>query len=181
MQNLRIKLAALLIPLAVMISACAAVDVPKNWLDEPDDFARNSFGGWIEIVMNTEKENKFSGELLAVSGDSVFIVNDSFQSFAWSGIKEAKLTAYDANVGNMTPLVVLGALSTISNGFYLVFTLPMWTIGGLIAVPARSTDPIINYPEKNYAGFAPYCRFPQGLPESVIRKNLRIKPVRPQM
>jgi hypothetical protein len=76
----------------------------------------------------------------------------------------------------MGGLVLLGTLSTISNGAFLLFTAPMWIIGGSIATGARSFEPIVDYPKRDWGHLAPFARYPQGMPRGIDRKQIKMKP-----
>jgi len=100
-------------------------------------------------------------------------------AIALSDVQSARLAAYNANADRMGALVTLGTLSTISNGFYLVFTAPLWMIGGSVAAGRRSHEPILDYPEAKFQNFAPYARYPQGLPPGIDRRKIKMKKPRP--
>jgi hypothetical protein len=58
---------------------------------------------------------------------------------------------------------------------FLVFTMPMWLIGGTIAATSRSFDPIIDCQPSDLKSLAPWARFPQGLPPDLERSSVRMK------
>jgi hypothetical protein len=69
---------------------------------------------------------------------------------------------------------------TLNRGRFTVGfdSMPMWLKGGPIVASNRSYEPIIDYPEKPLKEFAPFARFPQGLPPGLDRGMIRMK-VRP--
>jgi hypothetical protein len=50
----------------------------------------------------------------------------------------------------------------------------MWIIGGSIAATSRSFDPVVDYPSKPLIDFAPFARYPQGLPPGLDRGAIQM-------
>jgi hypothetical protein len=92
-----------------------------------------------------------------------------------AAVKRGKLTAYAAEKGAVTTWAVLGALSTISNGGFLILTAPMWIIGGPLAVGSESRAPERKNPPLTWVELAPFARFPQGMPEGIALTALQPK------
>jgi hypothetical protein len=163
--------------LAVGSAACVSNTAPKGWLPKPIEAQSAAYGGWIELTYQGEDEKRRSeGELIAVSADSVWLLNDSQGLVvATATIKRGKLTAYAAQKGDLTTWVVLGTLSTLSNGGFLLFTAPMWIIGGSITVGNETRAPERKSPPLGWGELAPFARFPQGLPEGIELSALRPK------
>ncbi len=159
-----------LLMLLFFLTGCATTNVPYNWLDNPEQTAAGSYGGWIDITTPT---SRLSGELIAINGDTVFIVKDSLMQIMSADITKARLVYYDAS--SLAGQVILGTLSTASNGLFLVFTAPMWLIGGPLAARARTYEPILDYPEHSLPDFRPYARYPVSIPQGMDRSNIRIK------
>ena len=90
-------------------------------------------------------------------------------------VKKGKLTAYAAQKDGLTAWMLLGTLSTISNGGFLIFTAPMWLIGGSLAVGGESRAPERQSPPLTCVELAPFARFPQGLPEGIALTTLQEK------
>jgi hypothetical protein len=72
-------------------------------------------------------------------------------------------------------MTFLGTVSTISNGWFLVFTAPMWMIGGGITSSKLSYNAIVDYPRMELNRFAPFARYPQGLPSVIDRSRIKMK------
>jgi hypothetical protein len=118
---------------------------------------------------------RFGGELIAVSKDTVFFADRTFHGIATSDIRSARLVIYDAE--NLGVFVPIGTASTLSNGWYAIFTMPLWIVGGTIAAVARSYEPIYDFPQYPLDKLAPYARFPQGIPQDLDRSHIRMKAV----
>ncbi len=158
---------------SLFVFSCAATHAPRGWLESPNDIQTDTYGGWLNL--ETKTKAKLAGELIAISNDSIFIANETFHTIARSDIKSARLVAYKSNAGGMGGLVFLGTLSTISNGLLLVLTAPLWIIGGSLATTSRSFEPIIDYPKTELSRFAPFARYPQGLPSGIDRNQIKMK------
>ncbi len=164
-----------------LLSSCASVHAPYGFLPPgAKSLQKESYGSWIElhVINNRSKDFMVSGELIAVSNDSVFVLDQNiFRAVSVFDIQKARLVEYNSHASELGPLVLLGALSTASHGFYLFLTAPLlWILGGSLAVSSRSRDPILDYPKHSFAEMSKFARFPQGLPKNLNRDELRSKP-----
>ncbi len=152
---------------------CAHTNAPGGWLSEPQDLSSDPYGGWVTLKLKSNEQ--LTGELIAVSGDSIYVADSSLHVVAQSDVLKARLVAYNSHAGKMGTWTILGTLSTISHGFFLLLSAPVWMIGGGIATVARSREPILDYPKHNFNRFAPFARFPGGLPEDIDRSRIVMK------
>ena len=174
----RVRLArvvAWLAMLAGVTGGCATNPAPKDWLPGAAEAARTAYGGWIELDVRQPPDSgsnvrteRIEGEFLSVGPDTALriLTADSVRVVFPSSVRQARLCAYDvqSTVGAST---AMGALATLSNGWYFVFTAPVWIIGGALATgpawsPAKSSVPGHTWPE-----LSGYARFPQGWPEGL--------------
>lgn len=162
---------------ACLLMSCAASQAPRRWLPNPLTTQTESYGGWVKLEYLTPEKKKtaVSGELIAVNADSVFVAGTGFYAVALSSVKSARLEAYESYSGEVGGLAMLGTLTTISNGAFLIFTAPMWIIGGSAVSASRSREPMIDYPKRDWNRLAAFARFPQGLPEGLDRRNIKMK------
>jgi hypothetical protein len=162
---------------AAFCAACARNSAPKGWLPKPAEAQVSTYGGWIELTYQEANEQRgIDGELIAVSADSLWVLNEQ-QGLVipTTAAKKAKLTAYGAQTGALTTWTVVGTLATISNGAFLIFTAPMWLIGGPLTVGGESRSAERKTPPLSWVELAPYARFPQGMPEGLGLPTLRPK------
>lgn len=174
MQNHRTVIRVFTLLVNTFVSGCANTYAPNRWLSDPDDIRSEPYGGWIRVECTSEV---LSGELVAICHDSVFVADSILHATPQSSVMNARLVTYYAGEG-IGAAVFLGTLSTISNGWFLVFTAPMWLIGGTIAASSRSYAPIIDFPESSWEKIIPFARYPQGLPLGIDRDAIRMKPRR---
>jgi hypothetical protein len=154
--------------LAVACTACAHNTAPPGWLPKPAESQAAAYGSWIELTYQGSEERRTDGELIAVSAESVWVLSgNQGVVIPTAAVKSGKLTAYAAQKGGPTLWTIVGTLSTISNGAFLILTAPMWMIGGSLAVAGESRAPERRTPRLAWAELAPYARFPQGLPPGI--------------
>lgn len=168
----RVSLAA-----AVTCAACARNSAPDGWLPKPAEAQATAYGGWIELTyQDGDVTRRADGELIAVSADSVWVLNEN-QGLVipTTAVQRGKLTAYAAQTGTMSIWTAVGTLATISNGAFLIFTAPMWIIGGTLATAGESRAPQRNSPPLAWVDLAPFARFPQGVPDGIEVTALQAK------
>lgn len=111
--------------------------------------------------------------MIAVSADRIYVLTVSgLVDVPQASVTRAQLDAYRTAQGAIAGWFILGLLSTASHGGYLLLSVPMWLIGGGVALSAESHAALISYPKKPFAAFRPYARFPQGLPADLERTEL---------
>lgn len=163
----------------VPIAGCASNTAPAHFLPAPLQSQRESFGGWIELEVTDsgKRQHRVEGELLAVSATEVWVLGDSGGVVVLTGmVKAGQLTGYRSSAGAISGYSALGTLSTISNGVLLIFTAPMWIIGGSIAAGSESRQPVRKVPPLKWPQLREWARFPQGMPEGLDPGSLRPKP-----
>ena len=179
MKTLNRYIVILMFVTLIHISGCASTTAPHGWLPPPSVAQHEGFGSWISVSYRTgDLIRTVHGELIAIHSNQVFILTvQELTSISTDSIYDMKLTAYNARAGGLTGWTCLGILSTISHGVFLIFTSPVWLIGGSIATVGRSYEPQMTYPARLLIEFHAYARFPHGLPEGIDRQSL--KPKRP--
>lgn len=170
MQNHNILHSIQILLICTLITSCAATKVPSGWLPEAEKSSMNIFGGWVEVKLS---KGQIIGELISLTDDTMFVVKDSLYAIVVTDILKARLVTYNAS--SLGGNAFFGTLSTLSNGVLLIFTAPMWIIGGSIAAISRSFDPIIDYPNKPLKQFLPFARYPQGFPPGLDRTKIKMK------
>lgn len=162
---------------ALGCAACRGTSVPKDWLPGPQEAQTTSYGGWIELHYSGEQNrHRALGELIAASADSIWVLNDSQAAVVPTAtVDSGKLFAYDPRLGNVTGWAAAGMVSTISNGVFLVFTAPMWLLGGGMAGQSEARAAQRKSPPRSWAELAMFARFPQGMPNGLELSGLRLK------
>lgn len=163
----------------ILVAACAGNPAPAGFLPSPSAAVRDVYGGWIEVTVPVGRnDSTVAGELIAVRADTVWILPDSGPVVAVpsSTVKKGRVARYNSQSGAIAGFTALGVVSTISNGFLLGITAPLWIITGIVASSNESHAPLRGVPPLAWADLAAYARFPQGLPPGVDLGEIRPKP-----
>jgi hypothetical protein len=167
----------LALTLAVLATGCVRHTAPPDFLADPAEAQRTAFGGWADVSFRgAGGVEHASGELIAATSDSLWILSPPGHVIPVADIVDGELVGYDARAEQVGGAVALGVVSTISNGAFLIFTAPMWLIGGSVAARSQGQVAIDELPAARWEALAAFARFPQGMPEGIELADLR--PVR---
>jgi hypothetical protein len=164
--------------LMLVVLACQANPSPEEWLPTPEATPQWPRGGWIVIDRAVADSTAprlplIDGELLAVSPDSGWVLTDQgVEAVAAADVAQATLVGWDPQTEKLGLWTAIGAVSTISNGVILVFTAPMWVIGGSLATASHSRRPVLTTDDDQWLDLRLYARFPQGLPPGLDLASL---------
>jgi hypothetical protein len=152
-------------------AACYTSTAPEDWLGNAESMQRGAYGGWITVT-RTDR-SYYSGELIAAQQDSIYILNAAgLVVTATSDMTAAKMETFRAKITSNAFWGTAGAFSTLSHGFVLILTAPLWIISTTAATAAYSRAPLIKTTQ--WSELAPYARFPQGMPRGLDRARLRM-------
>lgn len=163
---------------ACCVAGCASRLAPKGWLPIAVDAQSEAHGGWIALRLSGPSPMAVhQGELLAVSADSIFVLEDSTcLGVPAARVADATLMGYDSNKGMLGFWTFGGTLSTASHGWGLIISAPVWLITGITATASQSHAPQMKFKSASWARARAYARFPQGFPAGLDRSSLRPKP-----
>jgi hypothetical protein len=166
---------------AVVVMACSPASAPRGYLPSSRGSAYDTYGGWIHVQTGGYARRSVNGELIAIEADSMYVLTASeFEILLIQDIETATLVGYDSDAGYMVGWTVAGMLSTLSHGYILVFSAPVWLLGGLAAATTESSATQRVFPkDATLESLARYSRFPQGLPDGVDLSMLKRKPTKP--
>jgi len=176
MQSQRIKI---LIFLSIFISCAPRYPA---FVPELKEIPSNPYGSFIKIKL--KNGDTISGELIAVSNDSVFVYRLSLRKFEVLDIREiefAKIVIYRKQYALIIIWGLLGTLSTITHGLAAIITAPSWCLGTLIALGIHASEQnevVYPYPNKDFKYLAKFSRYPQGLPPDLKKKILEEEKLR---
>jgi hypothetical protein len=113
------------------------------------------------------------GELIAVDQTAFHVLSRTgFQSAPRASVRRITLTGYGNRARTLALWSVFGGASTLSHGFYLLFTAPTWTVGGIVASLKEKHASIWHDEDVAFR----FARFPQGLPPGFDPKTLGALP-----
>ena len=148
--------------------ACATIPGHPPSLPTASELPRDPRGSWIAVKTDS---GLTAGELLAVEKDStVYVLTDGprVASIPDRDVRSAHLVRFDPQAGSIAGLTFGGVLSTLSNGWALIFTAPAWIIVGTVATATRSHEPEMTLQKHDWKPILPYARFPAGLPPGFL-------------
>jgi hypothetical protein len=163
---------SLLLILCTLLIGCAASYAPDNWLPETADVPQNVFGGWItvitapDILNPDEKWMEYSGEFIASEDSVIIILYDSLYQIPKSKIVNSILELDQKNTTAYGLWVLGGSVLTISNGYYMGITLPLWLFAGIPTVvgeSARDRYEMDEPTQEYWDSIKVFARFPQGV------------------
>jgi len=162
----------------LFVSSCASSRAPGGWLDEPSEVPRSPYGAWIEVTLSGEDPHgPVAGEFIAVDEtDSVYVLTESsFQAIPISSIRAARIKFYRPQTGKALAWTAGGTILSLSHGWGVVITAPVWIIVGSLAAGGVSREPNYDVQRSTWTEMAIYARFPQGLPAGLDRASLKRK------
>jgi hypothetical protein len=118
--------------LIALATACSTNPAPRGWLAPAPIAVSDPYGAWVHITTpSAGKQVPSGGELIAVGLDSVFVLtpDGEFHAIARADVTRARVAYYDSQYGQLAAWTTMGSLATLSHGWFLVFSLPVWTIG----------------------------------------------------
>jgi hypothetical protein len=157
---------ALLLALATLMSGCASNPAPKTWRPTLAQAQQSTRGGWIlvePLVSGVPPANAspVEGELIAIDETAYHVLTaGGLRSVPRSSTHRITVVAYATSPGAVAIWASVGGLSTLSHGYYLAFTAPMWAIAGGIVAVNESRAGLIHDADRARA----FARFPQGFP-----------------
>ncbi len=143
--------------------------------------AKDAFGGWLYLEWRgfRAEEEVTQGEFIGISDTTCLILEHTVViRVPMDHISYASLRIHSNNYGAFFIWTALGAISSISNGPFLLITMPAWLIGGGIATSneEKSGSFTKDYPDALWwRKAANYSRFPQGIPKEVELSKLKSK------
>jgi hypothetical protein len=158
--------------LMVLTAGCATTYAPPDWLPKTNDIPQSTNGGWITVnteVMNDKNEifwMQYSGEFIAVDETNLYILYDSLYIIPKIEVVYSVIELDQKKTGSYTVWFLLGSCATISNGYYLLITYPLWLIGGIPTITGESYRDRyeIELPDEIYwEDINKFSRFPQGV------------------
>lgn len=153
--------------------SCKTATAPKGTVPNRNGIAWDGRGGWITLSFADSAREQINGEFLALGQDSVYIMNsETFSATPIADVRSARIIMYNTETTAYAIWTFLSSLLTISNGAFLILTLPLNLITGISTTVGESRRlNYFDYPENDWAELNKYTRFPQGI-DRINRKEL---------
>ena len=176
------SLARPIVALALLVfgAACTGNPAPSGWLAKPLAAANDAYGAWI--ALRFADTTRLSGEFLGVDRDTVFVLalDSAVYRVPAESVRTATVAWYDSNYETLAWWGALGTLSTLSHGFVLIFSMPIWSLASLSSAGSESRAPLARVEKVGWAGVRQYARFPAGVPAD-LPVRLPVKPPAPRV
>jgi hypothetical protein len=149
--------------LLVLVAGCASNPAPSGVLPTPEELATTAHGGYVLVWHRSGAQTQ--GELLAAGKDQVWVLTDRGASaIPVSEIESMRMAIYRTGEMAMTGWGAAGTISTLSHGFFLVISVPVWLITTAISTGVESRRALLDYPDVPLSKFGHWARYPQGMP-----------------
>jgi len=157
-------------------AGCFQTTAPRGWLATPEEASHQAYGSWVRLEDRSKGAAvAIEGELIAVDRDTIHVLSFArLMSVPRASVCCVTLTAFRMDYGTLAAWGVVGTVSTLSHGFGLILTAPIWAITATSAAAAASRAPRIQSTDPEV--LRRFARFPQGMPAVIDRATLRPKP-----
>ena len=151
--------------IAGVLAGCATNPDPRSRSIE--HVVQDGHGAWIDVTLRGGGHQ--SGELIAVDGAGmkILILGPYLQviQLAQTQVASAELWAYETEQNSWLTWGLLGTATTVSHGYFLMFSAPLWLLTTSIVAATESRGSLTKYPEEaKWLQLAIWARFPQGVP-----------------
>jgi hypothetical protein len=156
------------------VASCTPFTSPRRELAaSPRQMLDNVYGGYVEVQYGDGGTT--AGELIEARSDGlVVLAPQALVDIPRAAIATARVVGFQSQEQYLIGAGVLGTLSTLSHGQYLVITAPVWVLATSLMGAAETNAGVLSYPRGQLESFSLYARFPQGLPPGVD-ENLLLK------
>jgi len=167
----------LIAAIAIAAAAAACVENPDPRSPSLVKMQTEGVGAWV--VVTARAGWAVEGELISLTSEYMHVLRVGQPGAALvylrtADVARAKVYTYESE-GGLGVAGFLGTLSTISHGFFLILTAPVWIITTAIAVAAEKNHVELDYPEDNtLEELSQWARFPQGIPSTVDEEALLV-------
>ena len=155
--------------------------VPRQLQVSAAEAQRAVRGGWVTVEGKPSGEKRrrliVEGELIAVDESTIHVLTTAgLQSVRLEPGLQMRVVRYRSNSSSLAWWAVAGGVSTLSHGWFLIFTAPAWAIGGVIATIDEGRAAIVH----DVVSARAFARFPQGLPPGLDPEALGTLPAVPR-
>ena len=152
---------------------CATTSAPAGWLPDKTKSEKDAFGGWA--TLETKHREIVRGELIAVNDSGIYVLPDNDLLFVEiDSVQTIKIGKYEDG-NTIAGWAAFGTFSTLSHGFVLLISAPVWILSGTLISADYASQKVMFYPDSSLESLRVYSRFPQGLSESINRKEIKPK------
>ena len=160
--------------LAASLAGCAVTQTaPRGAVPSASRVSDDPRGAWVRV---DAPGGAVAGELLAVEADRVHVLTPQggVVVVEVGGGVAGRVEAYRGAWGGAAGWAAVGAVSSLTHGFFVSLTGPLWGLAGLVASRPASDEGFFAIPgERTWAEVRAFARFPQGMPPGLDPEALR--------
>lgn len=158
-----------------LLVACGHSEAPQQWKIPVRKLGQHPHGAWADVDLITNGQTGFlSGELLAIQDEEAVIRRSSdLARVHIACIQRLHLAAFENEYAATVFYGVVGIVTTLSHGVWLVFTAPVWalTTTGASVGSARAGTFDFGPGAPRLSGANGWARFPAGLPPGFLDRH----------
>lgn len=151
--------------IALLLLGCASTPrVPRDYDLAPAERMYSGHGSWV-FVSQRDGET-LQGELLAVDGERIVILPLSparAREIPVKDVRAVKVSRHSGGAGDAIGWAFAGTVSTVSHGFFLLLSAPVWIVTGAVSSHSAVNEVVLDCPPTD-PQLRNWARFPQGLP-----------------
>lgn len=170
----RVRQAVALAATALVLGAgCGTISpAPPGWRRGPAAVQRSPLGSWANVTLASGAI--VSGEIIAADADAVYLgAAPRLLTVPGRCVRSMRIGFYETETGGIATWALVGTLSTITHGFFLVMSAPLWIADGVVstAVAERKGHLTLHFERGGpLASAGTWARFPQGLPSTFAER-----------
>ena len=167
---MKTNLISILLLITLAFNACT----PAKYLPKPDALDINQYGSYIVIKPIEKKPVK--GELIAVDYNAIVVLIDSAEYKKVTMVPLKQVSSFSLKFATPPKYVwsiPILALTTISHGYYAVFSAPINIISTLLVTASGINAFTYDDKEITYEQLRMFARYPQGIPSAIDIKSIK--------
>jgi hypothetical protein len=122
------------------------------------------------------KWRTIKGELLSVDKVRLCIQSQEVVCIPTIDVVSLELEIFAAHGGAAGAIVGIGLPSTLTHGFFLILSAPVWLAIGIPVAVAEGDSNDLRVKSDNFGAAFQYARYPQGLPPYMLPESERTSP-----
>jgi hypothetical protein len=157
---------------ACVAAGCASDPIPQSQRPTAEEAITSGFGSFVYVVDSSGQPH--AGELIDVLPDRLSIFNGHWiEMLPRARVSNAMVLVHRTHEGYYVLWTVLGTLSTVTHGVFLIISVPIWVSTGIATAISEQRRARLEYPDPaRWEDLRPYARFPQGLPPGITGNEL---------
>lgn len=162
-----------LLALALLTPGCRHLSLDRSadpgGSVEPVALEQVPVKGFPAVALVGDDRSRHDGELMAVDADYLWLAPAAGQleCIPVGLVREVEIEVHPSMVGWSVLWSVLGTASTLTHGWWLIFSGSTWIATGLASGATLATGNDVVAAPKELPRLNEYARFPQGLPEAL--------------